>query len=166
MANLPSRDLIKPVPPGISFTDIPRTTPWNTPPKMVKVSDIAQKYVDGLSSPETLNSTLGSIETGVPLAALANAIMLTGVGSNGHTIDAGILVLPVIIEMLVTLAEIHGVEYTVFPKDPNEDVIPDRVVRNAMKKAAEPLDKKEVQAAPEIKLSGLMARKPNKMENM
>lgn len=164
MANLSTIDFIKAVPPGISLTDQPRGTPWNTPPKLVKVSDVAQKYVDGLSSPEMLNSTLDAIETQVPLAALANAMMLTGVASNGHTIDAGILVTPVIIEMLVTLAEIHGVEYTVFPKDPDADTIPARVIKNAMKKANEPVAEEE--AAPVVELSGLMARRSNKMENM
>lgn len=164
MADLTTVDFIKPVPPGISLTDQPRTTPWNTPPKMVNVIEIAQKYVDGLSSPEMLNSTLDAIETGVPLAALANAMMLTGVASNGHTIDAGILVTPVIIEMLVTLAEIHGIEYTVFPKAADADDIPARVIKNAMKKAGAPVVEEEV--APVVELSGLMARKPNKMENM
>jgi hypothetical protein len=164
MADLTPMDFIKPVPPGISLTDKPRTTPWNTPPNMVNVSDIAQKYVDGLSSPEMLNSTLDAIETGVPLAALANAMMLTGVASNGHTIDAGILVIPVIIEMLVTLAEIHDIEYTVFPKAADADDIPARVIKNAMKKAGAPVVEEEV--APVVELSGLMARKPNKMENM
>lgn len=163
MADLTTVDFIKPVPPGISLTDKPRTTPWNTPPKMVNVSEIAQKYIDGLSSPEMLNSTLDAIETGVPLAALANAMMLTGVASNGHTIDAGILVTPVIIEMLVTLAEIHSIEYTVFPKAADEDNIPTRVIKNAMKKAGAPVVEEEV--APVVELSGLMARKPNKMEN-
>lgn len=164
MANLSTIEFIKAVPPGISLTDQPRGTPWNTPPKLVKVSEVAQKYVDGLSSPEMLNSTLDAIETQVPLAALANAMMLTGVASNGHTIDAGILVIPVIIEMLVTLAEIHGVEYTVFPKDPDADTIPTRVIKNAMKKAGQPVAEEE--AAPVVELSGLMARRSNKMENM
>lgn len=163
MADLTTVDFIKPVPPGISLTDKPRTTPWNSPPKMVNVSEIAQKYVDGLSSPEMLNSTLDAIETGVPLAALANAMMLTGVANNGHTIDAGILVTPVIIEMLVTLAEIHGIEYAVFPKSADADDIPARVIKNAMKKAGAPVVEEEV--APVVELSGLMARKPNKMEN-
>lgn len=165
MANLTVMDFIKPVAPGISLTDKPKTTPWNTPPKMVNVSEIAQKYVDGLSSAEMLNSTLDAIETGVPLAALANAMMITGVASNVHTIDAGILVIPVIIEMLVTLAEIHNVEYTVFPKNLDDDIVPDRVLNNAIKKAMQPV-KEEQQPAPVVELSGLMARKPNKMENM
>lgn len=165
MVNLTTVDYIKPVPPGMSLTDKPKTTPWNTPPQMVNVSEIAQKYVDGLSSAEMLNSTLDAIETGVPLAALANAMMLTGVTSNGHTIDAGILVIPVIIEMLVTLAEIHNIEYTVFPKNPDDDIVPARVLKKAMKKAMEPV-KEEQQSVPVVELSGLMARKPNKMESV
>jgi hypothetical protein len=164
MANLKTTEFIKNVPPGISFTDAPRSTPWNTPPKLVKVSDVAQRYIDALSSPEMLNSTLDTIETQVPLAALANAMMLTGVASNGHTIDTGILVTPVIIEMLVTLAEIHGIEYTVFPKDPAADDIPARVIKNAMKKATTATTEEE--STPVVKMSGLMARKPNTMENM
>lgn len=164
MANLKTTEFIKSAPPGISFTDAPRTTPWNTPPELVKVSDVAQRYIDALSSPEMLNSTLDVIESEIPLAALANAMMLTGVASNGHTIDAGILVTPVIIEMLVTLAELHGIEYTIFPKDPDADNVPVRVIKSAMKKASQPTVEEE--AAPSVALSGLMARKPNKMENM
>ena len=164
MANLSTIDFIKPVPPGISFTDAPRSTPWNTPPKYVKVSDVANVYIDTLSQPTVINRAIDLIETGLPLAAVANALMLAGVASNVHTIDAGILVIPVIIEMLVTLAEIHGVEYQVFEKDPDEDVIPDRVIKNALKKASAPTTDVEEESV--VELSGLMARKPNKMENM
>jgi len=164
MAKLSPVDVIKPVPPGISWTDEPRSQPWTTPPKMVNVSEIAQTYVDKLSSPETINNTLDLIESEVPLAALANAMMLTGVAQGGHTIDAGVLVTPVIIEMLVTLAEIHGVDYTVFPKEEDADNIPARVIKNALKKINTPVQNEE--AMPVVKLSGLMARKSNNMENM
>lgn len=164
MADMSPADFIKPVPPGISFTDNPRSTPWNTPPKLVKVQDIAQRYIDSLSQPNTINSMLDVLETGVPIAALANAMMLTGVASNVHTIDAGILVTPVIVEMLVTLAEIHGVEYQVFEKDPDADNIPARVIREALRKAKE-TPAEVVEEPSEPMLSGLMARK-NKMENM
>lgn len=163
MADMSPADFIKPVPPGISFTDNPRSTPWNTPPKLVKVQDIAQRYIDSLSQPNTINSMLDVLETGVPIAALANAMMLTGVASNVHTIDAGILVTPVIVEMLVTLAEIHGVEYQVFEKDPDEDIIPARIINRAMKKTSTASEEEVV--APVVELSGLMSRN-NKMENM
>lgn len=164
MANMSPADFIKPVPPGISFTDNPRSTPWNTPPKLVKVQDVAQRYIDSLSQPNTINSALDVLETGIPIAALANAMMLTGVASNVHTIDAGILVTPVIIEMLVTLAEIHGVEYQVFDKDPDADNVPARVIRKALQKAKE-TSAEVVEEPSEPIMSGLMVRK-NKMENM
>jgi hypothetical protein len=131
---------------------------------MVNLSEIAQTYVDKLSSPETINSTLDLIDSEVPLAALANAMMLTGVTQGGHTIDAGILVTPVIIEMLITLAEIHGVKYTIFPEEEDADNIPTRVIKNAIKKVNTPVETKE--EAPVVELSGLMARKSNNMENM
>lgn len=164
MAKMTTIDFIKPVPPGISFTDSPRSTPWNTPPQLVKVEEIAQRYISTLTNPRTINSMLDVLETGVPIAALANAMMLTGVASNVHTIDAGILVTPVIIEMLVTLAEIHGVEHEVFEKDPDDDIVPARVIRKALQKAKE-TPAEVVEEPSEPMLSGLMARK-NKMENM
>lgn len=164
MANMSPADFIKPVPAGISLTDIPRSTPWNTPPKLVKVEEVAQRYISTLSAPNTVNSMLDILETGVPIAALANAMMLTGVASNVHTIDAGILVIPVIVEMLVTLAEIHGVDYELFDKDPDADNVPARVIRKALQKAKE-TSAEVVEEPSEPMMSGLMVRK-NKMENM
>lgn len=164
MADMSPADFIKPIPAGISFTDTPRSTPWNTPPQLVNVQDVAQRYISTLSSPNTVNSMLDILETGIPIAAIANAMMLTGVASNVHTIDAGILVIPVIVEMLVTLAEIHGVEYELFEKDPDADNVPARVIRKALQKAKE-TPAEVVEEPSEPVLSGLMVRK-NKMENM
>lgn len=164
MAKLSSVDLIKPVPPGISWTAEPRSRPWSTPPKFVTVNDVAQGYVTNLSSANMINSTLDAIETGIPLAALANGMMLSGVASGIHTIDTGILVTPVIIEMLKTTAEIHGVEYKVFEDDVEADTIPARVLKQAMKKASSEVVEEVV--APEVELTGLMARKPKNMESM
>jgi hypothetical protein len=163
MANLSPVDLIRPVPPGISWTAEPRSRPWSTPPKFVEVKDVAQGYVTNLSSANMINFTLDAIETGVPLAALANGMMLSGVASGIHTIDTGILVIPVIVEMLKTTAEIHGVEYQVFEEDEDAGTIPDRVVKQAMKRASSAVE--EV-VEPQVELSGLMARKPKKMEGM
>lgn len=164
MADMSPTDFIKPVPPGISWTDAPRSRPWTNPPKLVNINEIAQGYIDNLSQPAAINSALSAIETDIPLAALANALMLASVANGTHTIDAGILVTPVIIEMLVTLAEIHGVEYQVFEKDPDADVVPDRIIRNAMKKASA-VSEEVKEVAPVVELSGLMTRK-NKMENV
>lgn len=164
-SDLSAADIIKPVPPGISWTAPPKGRPWTNPPKLVKVSDIAQGYIDNLSSASVMNSILDVIDTQVPLAAMAEAIMLSGVHKGVHTIDAGILVMPVIIEMLKTAAELHGAEYTVFPDELIEgDDVPERVARAAIKKASEAPTKTEEVVTPRVQLSGLMSKKP--MENM
>ena len=159
-------DVIKPVPPGISWTAPAKGRPWTTPPKFVKVSDIAQGYIDNLSSAGMMNSILDVIDTKVPLASMAEAIMLSSVHKGIHTIDTGILVMPIIIEMLKTAAELHGAEYTVFPDElTKDDEIPERVARAAIKKSFEaPTKTEEEVVAPRVELSGLMSKKP--MENV
>lgn len=164
-SDLSAADVIRPVPPGISWTAPSGGRPWTNPPERVKVSDVAQGYIDNLSSASMMNSILDVIDTEIPLAAMAEAIMLSGVHRGIHTIDAGILVMPVIIEMLKTAAELHGAKYTVFPDELiQDDDIPDRVARAAIKKASEAPTKTEEVVTPRVELSGLMSKKP--MENM
>lgn len=154
-------DLIKQVPPGISWTAPAKGRPWTTPPRFVKVSDVAQGYIDNLSSAGIMNNILDVIETEVPLAAMAEALMLSSVHKGIHTIDVGILVMPVIIEMLKTVADLHGAKYTVFPSELVEgDDIPERVARSAIKKASEAPTTPEEVVEPRVQLSGLMSKKP------
>lgn len=164
-SNLSPADLIKPVPPGVSWTAPPKGRPWTNPPKFVKVSDVAQGYIDNLSSASMMNSILDVVDTKVPLAAMAEVIMLSSVNKGIHTIDAGILAMPIIIEMLKTAAELHGADYTVFPDElTKDDDIPDRVARSAIKKAMEKPTTKEEVVTPRVQLSGLMSKKT--VENM
>jgi hypothetical protein len=161
-------DVIKPIPAGGSWTDAPKSRPWQSPPKLVNIDEIAQQYIDRMSSAEIINSTLDVLETKVPLASMAEAMMLSSVGVGIHTIDAGILVMPIIIEMLKTTADMHGVKYKIFADDGLEDLqIPNRVINSAIKKALNPKEVtlQEAKAEPVVELSGLMARKPTKMEN-
>lgn len=160
MPKIKEFDPIRPNPPGISWTAPAKGRPWSQPPKLVKLPDIAQGYIDNLSSASSMNSLLDAIETEVPLAALAEAIMLTGVHKGIHSIDTGILVMPIIVEMLVTAAEIHGINYTIFPGENEEaNVVPDRVIREAIKEASTKKDVIEPTPEPTVVLSGLMSRK-------
>jgi hypothetical protein len=147
------------IPAGVSLTDEPKSRAWLRPPKAVNVSEVAQMYIDKLSSESTLNDLLDVVESGVPLATAAEALMMTHVHQGEHTIDAGIMVMPVIIEMLVTIADIHGAEYVVFGTKPEKT--PDRIIRAAIKQARSPEAPEEAakEKAPKVSLSGLMARK-------
>lgn len=152
-------DVVKPVPPGVSWTAPPKGRPWSNPPKLTKLSDVAQGYIDNLSSASMINSTLDVIETEVPLAAMAEAIMLSGVNKGIHTTDAGILVMPIIIEMLKAVAEMHNYKYVIFPDELEEDTnVPARVVKKAVEEATRNEQPVEETVQPKVELSGLMAR--------
>ena len=43
--------------------------------------------------------------------------MRTGIMQGMHTIDAGMLVKPVLVELLIALAEIYGVKYVIQAED-------------------------------------------------
>lgn len=151
-------ELIRPNPPGISWTAPPKSRPWLNPPKYADLQDVAQRYVDSMSSPAMVDSVVGAIETGAPLSSLAEMTMLSGVAAGAHTLDMGILVMPIIIEMYIAVAEMHGADYIVYSDEAEEDPIPDRLIREALKDALMKKDVTEV-VEPTVNLSGLMSRK-------
>ena len=108
-----------------------------------------------------MDDMLDAIETSVPLAVIAQAIMLGGVSNGVHTLDAGILVMPVIIEMLESLAMSHDVEYVIYPDDYDKQVsVSNRVAKLAVEKAMNknPMMEDEEEEM-EVKPTGLGSRK-------
>lgn len=158
------------IPPGISWTMPEKSMAWQNPPKYTSITDIADSYISMLSSPELADDVLDSVETGVPLAVIAETLMLGGVQAGFHTVDAGTLVMPVIIEMLKTAAEVHNVEYITFASEAEKaNMVTNRMAREAVNEALSVKMKPVVEAEEEMpmeqeKPKGLMARKP--MESM
>jgi hypothetical protein len=152
-------DIFQPVAPGISWTAPEKSRPWQQPPQLVNIGDVVQRYMDNFSDQEVMSNAIDAIETKVPLSVMAQSIMLNHVSEGVHTLDMGILVMPVIIELLVTFAELSKVDYIVFPDQiEKQNIIPVGVARLAMKKALESMEK-TVEQAQEAKPAGLMARK-------
>jgi hypothetical protein len=83
-----------------------------------------------------------------------------------HTIDAGILVLPIIIEMLKTVAMMNKIEVYTYPDDyDNEIKMSSRVVKQAVKavfKKEEPAMAEEA-VTEEAPVGGLMAKPKKEM---
>jgi hypothetical protein len=153
------------VPPGISWTAPEKSRPWHNPPKMTKVSQIAEMYMNQLSSPSIANHTLDVLETGQPISVIAQTIMMTGVASGQHTIDAGMLVMPVIMEMLASIAVFNGIRTALYPGDFEKMfAIDDRVARMAISKAYAPTAKEAPAPVAEKKPTGLMTRKTQEVK--
>ena len=51
------------------------------------------------------------MEMGVPLTVLANTIQLASVMEGMHTVDVGILMIPIIVELMITIGDSAGVKY-------------------------------------------------------
>lgn len=152
-------DVLQPIAPGISWTAPEKSRPWQQPPQLVNIGEVVQRYMDSFSDPEVMSNAIDAIETKVPLSVMAQSVMLNHVSEGVHTMDMGILVMPVIIELLITLAELSNVEYIVFPDEiEKQNIIPIGVAKLAMKKALESMEK-TVEQVQETKPAGLMARK-------
>ena len=157
-------DVLVSTPPGVSWTDAPKSRPWLNAPKTTSVTQLSQQYIGLLGSKEVANDLLDALETDVPLAVVAETFMLGGVSKGIHTIDAGILVMPVIIEVLKTLCEFNDIKYTVFPEELNKGTtVSPRVLRKLIEDmtkgvaGAEAEPTLEEPALPE-EPTGLMAR--------
>jgi len=152
-------DVIRPVAPGISWTAPEKSRPWQQPPQLVNIGEVIQRYMDSFSDPEAMSNAIDAIETKVPLSVMAQSIMLNHVSEGVHTLDMGILVMPVLIELLITFADLSKIDYIVFPDEiEKRNIIPVGIARLAMKKALESMEK-TVEVVQETKPAGLMARK-------
>jgi hypothetical protein len=85
--------------------------PWQTPPEITTVEQATNYYVERMNTDQFKAQLVDVIEMGVPLATLANTIQLASVMEGVHSVDVGMLVIPIIVELLMTIAEAEGVQY-------------------------------------------------------
>jgi hypothetical protein len=143
--------------PGISWTVPPKTYAWQRPPKYVNTVDVAKLYIDAFSDQEIADSMLDTIKRKLPLATIAEMLMLSGVGKGSHTIDSGILVTPVIIELLKTLAVINNVDFHMFMEDKvqKQKPVSADIIDEAIKRALSSFKEEKTAAS---KSGGLMSK--------
>ena len=62
------------------------------------------------------------MDMGIPLTTIANTIQISGVMEGKHTIDTGLLSLPVLIENMMLIGDTAGIEYNTGLQDsPKKD---------------------------------------------
>tara|TARA_B110000908_G_C10217575_1_gene433566 strand:- start:636 stop:1133 length:498 start_codon:yes stop_codon:yes gene_type:complete len=99
--------------PGESLTSELGSRPWDQPPKYTTEEEALDYYIPRLSNPKLTAPMLDIIEDGVSITSVAEMVQSTGVMQGLHTIDVGLLISPVIVELLVTQAEIAEIDYKV-----------------------------------------------------
>ena len=98
---------------GMSLTAEPKSRPWRRPAQVSNVDDAVALYAPIFSDKTTSRMLLGQIQTGVPLTSIAD-ILITGNTMEGkHSLDVGLLVAPVLVETMITMAEMAEIDYVV-----------------------------------------------------
>ena len=114
--------------PGQSLTHEVGARPWQQPAQYPTVEGALEWYLSRFEQREATEEMLNVIEMGVPLTPIANSMQLAAVLEGIHSIDVGILITPILIEMMSYIAEQNDIEYKTGTEDeedpkPSESLI-------------------------------------------
>jgi hypothetical protein len=96
---------------GQSLTAEVGNRPWQNPPQYSTVEEALEYYIPRIINPDMLDNLFDVMESGIPLTTIANAMQTAGAMEGKHTLDVGILILPILIETMAYLAEESDIEY-------------------------------------------------------
>ena len=154
--------------PGESLTAELGARPWQTPPEIATVDQAISYYMNKMSTDEFSIQLIDIMEMGVPLTDIANIIQLGAVTEGVHSVDIGMMVMPVLIEMMMLIGDSAGVKYTTgLGETGTEDIsasLPLSVAKKLKDKAKnikdeEPAATPEPEPIEEEEPKGLMARR-------
>jgi len=164
MADLPEALIDAPIA-GQSLTSEVGGWPWEQPPQYSTVEEALEFYLPRLTEPTLQNELMNVIEMGLPLTTIANALQQGAVMEGKHSLDVGILVMPVLMEVLAYLSEQRGIEFNMGTNVEVDDSPSGVAVKLALKKLkakeGEPEEKpqEEPENIVEEPIGGLMSRR-------
>lgn len=97
--------------PGMSMTAELGARPWQSPPQYATVDEAIEYYLDRMSSDDFLDQLTDVMEMGIPITTIANTMQLGNVMEGVHTVDVGMLIMPVLVEMMMLVGDSAGIEY-------------------------------------------------------
>ena len=163
MPDASSKFLDAPIP-GQSLTTEPKSRPWEQPPKYTTTEEALSFYIPRLSDAELMAPMVDVMEDGTTVVDVADMIQSSGVMNGLHTLDVGILISPVLVELLITQAQLADIEYKIGTE--KSDKPDSSLVRKAVDKSSESYfdesyDEEEVmiEETPEVESEGIMSRR-------
>ncbi len=133
MRDVDQVSLSRPIP-GQSLTHELRARPWQNPPQFTTVEESMDWYLERFDNPEIVQELLSVMESGVPISTIANSMQLGAVLQGVHSIDVGMLVMPILIEIMKTLAEKTDTKYVMGDEPEETDRASDAVLDSAVNK--------------------------------
>ena len=168
LSNEPSFD--RPIA-GQSLTHELGARPWQNPSQYSTVDEAIDYYMERMSSEDFMVQLVDTLEMGVPVTTLANTIQMSNVMNGVHNLDVGMLVLPLLMEMLMMIGDSAEIKYNTGLDNPNEIKTSNPTRESLLTKVAmqykdkleevdfENLDEETVEEEPTEEPTGLMARR-------
>tara|TARA_R110000744_G_scaffold212205_1_gene331216 strand:+ start:557 stop:1084 length:528 start_codon:yes stop_codon:yes gene_type:complete len=107
--------------PGMGMTHELGARPWQTPPTYTTVEETSDYYIEKMSNPKFKEQLLDVMEMKIPLTTLANTIQLGSVMEGLHTVDVGILMIPILVETMALIGDSSDVDYVTGMDDVKAD---------------------------------------------
>jgi hypothetical protein len=132
--------------PGMSLTGEPGNVPWEQPPMFVELKDVVKYYTEKLTEDKSVENLLSALKTEAPVLDIATTLIKAGMMKGIHSIDVGFLAVPVIVELIKTIAEMNDVKYVLSDEDMRkytevDETIAQDVIREMKQDVSESLDK-------------------------
>jgi len=148
--------------PGEGLTHELGDRPWQKPAQLTNVDDVMPFYREKILDEEFIPQLLQVIELGIPLTTIANAMQSAAVMEGVHSIDVGVLMLPIVVELLKFVAEKNNVKYVTGMEkrevEPNDEMITALAMKEMDEEAGMPKEPVEEEPVEEPQSKGLMAR--------
>lgn len=127
---------------GQSLTEAPGSNAWETPPQYADPKEAMDKLFNSFMQPVNAKQLLRIMDAGVPVASMAEPILMHGVQEGKWSLDTAMYIAPSVLAVLSNMAERAGVEYTMEQKK-EEKVFDLSGLKSSLKKKKEEVPKME-----------------------
>ena len=145
---------------GQSLTDTPKNYPWEHTPQYATVEDASMQVWDGLHDEATMQKVLILLEAGLTVEEITKVIVFAGFVEGKFTPDTGLLLTPIVAQMIMAIGKSAGIEKININKPKQDDT--KELIRTVIKSTPKEVDEKK-EMKDETPDTGLMG-KPKKEE--
>ena len=151
--------LMSPVP-GMSLTTGPSSRPWEQAPKLTNLSEVVDHYAERLSEGAVIESIMMGLKEDVPVYELAEALTKIEMMNGIHSPDTAVLVTPVVVELIITLAELNDVGFVITKEDRDQmTTVDEDIVKSAISEVTAANKMRKTDEEPVVEQpKGLMSR--------
>ncbi len=140
--------------PGQSLTDEPGNYPWEHAPQFATVEDASHAVWNGMHKEKTMEKILVLLESGLTVEEITKVIIFAGFVEGKFNPDVGLLLVPIISDMVIAMGKKAGVEKIKLQKpkvDTTQELIQNILEQKPEKEMVEekPKDKKGIMSKPE-----------------